>query len=623
MQNSKLMKIPTESDQDFPRFLKRVRKEENVYLEQLAEGLMTVSQLARIEKGQRPIPKNMRDRLLGRLGIASDLYENLLNIEDYAAWEQQRNILRAVEQRETGKAQELIEAYERQAPNYDRIRRQFCLMMRAEVLRQQGADPDVIADCYDAAVKCTVPDIEELCLEAKLLSIQEINIILEYEYCHKRGDFAGKCMDLMRYVEHAVYDDLSKVKIYPKIVYYYLREAFSERDHRGAENAGRILRICDRAVEMLRDTGRAFFLLEILEIKTKLLEYMTTVSEEREALRLEYQESAELAGLLRELAAEYDVPAYMQDCTYLYQQRWVFYIGDVLRIRREMYGLTQKELCRGICSVKTLRRTEKKEANMQHAYLGALLRRLGLSKEFQRARIATSDRDALKIWDQIIICRNNRDFKRCRELLSQIREKLSPDIPQNRQYLIELEATLDWMENKITCKEYAEREEEALLCTLNKKELNIKDDIYLTEMEVSCIRNRIHGLKETEKREQIDFLLRLFELYERESILSDCIVMYEYVIRFVASELGNAGEYERATQLDRKVLREDYTCRRVWLISFLLYDILWNDMKQGNESGLLIEKKKMTDRLNQCRLLSHFCKQTFYEKFYEDKLRQL
>ncbi len=59
-----------EAGQDFPRFLKHVRKEENVLLEQLSKGLMTVSNLARIEKGQRPISKNMRDCLLGRLGIA-------------------------------------------------------------------------------------------------------------------------------------------------------------------------------------------------------------------------------------------------------------------------------------------------------------------------------------------------------------------------------------------------------------------------------------------------------------------------------------------------------------------------------------------------------------------------
>jgi len=55
----------SEAGQDFPRFLKHVRKEENVLLEQLSKGLMTVSNLARIEKGQRPASKNIRDCLLG------------------------------------------------------------------------------------------------------------------------------------------------------------------------------------------------------------------------------------------------------------------------------------------------------------------------------------------------------------------------------------------------------------------------------------------------------------------------------------------------------------------------------------------------------------------------------
>lgn len=171
MKDKGVVKIPLESDQDFPKFLKRIRKEENVYLEQLAEGLMTVSQLARIEKGQRPIPKNMRDRLQGRLGVASDLYENLLNIEDHAAWEHQRNILCAIEQRDTKRAKELIIAYEKEAPVHDKIKQQFCLMMMAEVLKQQEIDQCEIADCYRKAVKHTVPDVEDLCLEKKLLSI--------------------------------------------------------------------------------------------------------------------------------------------------------------------------------------------------------------------------------------------------------------------------------------------------------------------------------------------------------------------------------------------------------------------------------------------------------------------
>ena len=611
-----------EPDQDFPKFLKRVRKEENVYLEQLAEGLMAVSQLARIEKGQRPIPKNMRDRLLGRLGIASDLYENLLNIEDYAAWEHQRNILHAIERREPERALELIGAYERQAPVRDKIKRQFCLMMTAEVLKLQKADQDEIAACYAAAVKCTVPDIEELCLERKLLSIQEINMILEYEYYHKEKDFADRCRELMVFVEHVVYDDLSKVKIYPKIVHYYLQETFARDAHPGTEEVGESLRICDQAIEMLRNTGRAFYLLELLEMKARLLESMGQQLQESEELRSAYQECTQLADLFRKLSAEYSVPAYMRNCVYLYQQRWVFYIGDVLRIRREMYGLTQKELCSGICSVKTLRRAEKKESNMQQAYLGVLLRRLGLSKEFQRARLVTDDREVLRLRREISTSRNNQDYVKCRELLSQIKEKISVEIPENRQFIMELEVSLDWMENKITKEEFVSREEEALQCTLCTQRFLDADKIYLTELELLCIRKIIQGIESSKKRKYINFLLRFFDLYEKKYMLSDCIVMYEYNIIFAASELANIGEYKAALELDTKVLGEDLARRRVWLIGNILYDILWTKGEQQRESGQLVNAEKMTEYLEQCKLFSHFCKQTFYEKFYEEKLHQ-
>ncbi len=611
-----------DSDQDFHKFLKRVRREEKIYLEQLAEGLMTVSQLARIEKGQRPIPKNMRDRLLGRLGISSDLYENLLNIEDYAAWVHQRNILYAIERRDTLGAQALIDAYEKEAPVYDRIKQQFCLVMRAEVLRQQGADPGRTAACYDEAVRCTVPDIEHLCLEKKLLCIQEIDMILEYEFYHKGEDFAEKCRDLMTFVENAVYDDLSKVKVYPKIAFYYLREVSSKQDGWSKENWNEGLKVCNRAVEMLRDAGRAFFLLELLEIKSKILECMKTKTED-EKLQAEYEECTELTALLKKLSVECDVPAYMQDCTYLYQQRWVFYIGDVLRIRREMYGLTQKELSKGICSVRTLRRAEKKEANMQHALVSALLRKLGLSKEFQRARIVTNDREVLRLRDEILLARNNRDTKRCRELLKEIREKVSNTIPENQQYLIELEASLDWKEGKISKEEFVAREDKALQCTLAAKDFFHVDEIYLTEMEMMCIRKKMHGIEDFEKRKYINFLLHYFEECGKRCKLSDCVSMYEFMMIYVVNELGNMGEYKTAIYLDKKVLQEDLKSKRVWVIGNILYEYLWNEKEQSIKAGQNVNKEKMTEQLKQCILLSHFCKQTFYKNFYKDKLHQL
>lgn len=617
------MKIPVNTDQGFLKLLRKIRKEEKIYLEQLSEGLMMVSQLARIEKEQRPVPKNMRDRLLGRLGVSSDLYENLLNIEDYAEWEHQRNILCAIERRETKHAQELLLAYEEEPPVHDRIKQQFCLVMRAEIMKQQQADQQQLADCYEKAVKCTIPDVEDMCLEKKLLSIQEINMLLEYEWYHKGANYAAKCKELLAYVEKAVYDDLSKVKIYPKIAYYFMQEIFSEQNQCTEECLRESLQICNQAIEMLRDTGRAFYLLELLEMKMKLLKCMDRESGEDEKLQSEYHESSELARLLKKLYVEYDVPAYMQDCTYLYQQRWVFYIGDVLRIRREMYGLTQKQLCDGVCSVRTLRRAEKREANMQRDALGVLLRRIGLSKEFQRTRIVTNDKEALELRDEILICRNNRDYCKCRELLSQIEHKISLEIPENRQYIIDLKASLDWREGKISKEEFVTKEEEALQCTLNVKDLIYRKETYLTEMEMSCIRKKIHGLCGSERREYIDFLLRLFETFEKKYTLSDCIVMYEYVMVFVASELGNVGEYQLALELDKKVLKEDLRCKRIWIMSNILYDVSWTQLEQGTENGQVPSKEKMTECLKQCIMLSHFCKQTFYENIFVNKLKQI
>lgn len=612
-----IQKAPLECDQDFANFLQRMREERGIQFERLVEGLMPISQISRIVKGERPVHKDMRDRLLGRFGIASDLYENLLDIEDYKAWECQRNILAAVEQRETQDALRMVAEYEGQIPSKEKLKQQFCLVMKAEVLKQQNADLAEIGECYEKAVKLTVPKVEHLCLEKCLLSIQEINMVLEYEfYAKDKGrNFLEKCREILAFVENGVYDELSKVKIYPKIAFYYLREVFAGQGGQTAEQLTESLRICNQAIEMLRDTGRAFYLIELLEIKCRILGIVGDDGDE-------CRESMELAGLLRGLYEKYEVPAYMQDCVYLYRQRWVFYIGDVLRIRRNMYGMTQEELCRGICVTKTLRRSEKMERTMHQDLLEMVMRRLGLSKEYQRAWLVTNDRAVLKLKKEMAVCRNNRNIERCRELLNQLQEMLSSEIPENRQFIMEYKASLDWMEGKITNEEFAAREEDALQCTLNTNRLLHSDEIYLTEMEVLCIRKRMQGLEGIEKRKQIDFLMHFFEWYEKKHMLSDCVVMYEFVMTRMASELANMGEYHLATQLDNKILKESLKYRRIASTADILYDLAWNKREQGIKAGEMPDKEKMTESLNQCIILSHFCKLTYDKSFYLKKMCQ-
>ncbi|MDE7001250.1 MAG: helix-turn-helix domain-containing protein [Lachnospiraceae bacterium] len=626
-----VLKEPLQSEQEFAVFLKRVREESGVTGEELSKGLMDASQLSRIESEIRPVPKTMRDCLLGRLGVTPNMYENLLNNEDHAEWEWQHRILWAIVRRDFPMAGNLIRDYGRQDPA-DRLRRQFCLMMCAECLKLQGADRTELARLYGEAVRLTVPEVEQVYTQPKLLSVLEVNMVLEYEcYRESASGFADKCRYWLAYVKDSLYDELSMAKIYPRIVYYYLREILTNDHAMAMGELQQVLLVCDDVIELLRDTGRAFYLVELLEyrgrILTSIVRQLTERGKQQEAAAYQtvLQESAELEKLMKELYAEYDVPVYMQDCTYLYRQRWVYAVGDVLRIRRTMLGLTQEELCEGICSVKSLRRAEQRKMNMQREPLGKILGRLGLSREVQKTALVTNDRSVLELMTELTYSRNNRDPVKARMLLERLKAKVCLEIPENEQYVMEAEASLDLMEGKITQEAFAVREQRALQCTLDvKRILDAKglyelDEVYLTETEMTCIRQRIHVLDHAEKRKLIDFLLRFFERFEKENRISDYIVMYEFVMESAASQLGNMGEYQLATELDRKALRAMLRCRRIYMVHAFLYDMLWNEEEQQSSAGWCIEKEKVADSLRKCIIFSHFCKKTFYEKIYRKK----
>lgn len=128
---------------------------------------------------------------------------------------------------------------------------------------------------------------------------------------------------------------------------------------------------------------------------------------------------------------------------------------------------------------------------MQYVALSILLRKLGLSKEYQRARLVSSDREVLRLREEMSVCRNNREMEKARDILSQIKEKVSDEVEENRQYIMEVEASLDWIEGRITKEEFVAKEEEALRCTLKVKDLYDMDEVYLTQMEINCFRNRL------------------------------------------------------------------------------------------------------------------------------------
>lgn len=559
----------SEADQDFAKLLKNIRTEEKVSLDQLAMGLMSASQLVKIENGERPINKNIRDRLLERLGIAKELYENLLDLCDFEEWDYKKKILSAIQNKKIEDAYRLLKEYKAHLRENDRINHQFILAMWGEVLKQEGASKEKIAECYRKAVILTIPDAEKVWWEKRPLSVLEMNLLLETQ----------------------------------------------------TEN----LKICEKAIDKLRDAGRTYYLVELLEIEIQILETMPedAVAEYLEKNGTDRINAKELMSVIKKLYAEYEVPAYMQDCTYFYQQKWIFSMKDVLRTRREMFGLTQEQLCEGICSVKSLRRAEKGQTDMQRETLKKLLNRLGLSGQMQWSRLITSDRKVIRMAEELAGYINDRKFSVASKQLESLKSRIDLDIPQNKQYFLEKQALLEFEQGKVTREEFVKMEKEVLECTLRAENLYRKENVYLTEREIICISNSWKGMEGKEKRESINLILRLYDNYALNNGLSQAISVYEIVTEAAVNELGNNGEHVRAEEIDRKSIKASLSCRRVWDIHYKIYDILWNEKEIQKKNKEKNRNMEMTDGLMKCISISHYVKQPFYEKIYREKMINL
>lgn len=612
----------SEADQDFAKLLKNIRTEEKVSLDQLAMGLMSASQLVKIENGERPINKNIRDRLLERLGIAKELYENLLDLCDFEEWDYKKKILSAIQNKKIEDAYRLLKEYKAHLRENDRINHQFILAMWGEVLKQEGASKEKIAECYRKAVILTIPDAEKVWSEKRPLSVLEMNLLLETIIYGNNMDYLHKCRVLMEYIDTGYYDEIMKAKIYPKVVYYYLKKQILFKEYWNMETQTENLKICEKAIDKLRDAGRTYYLIELLEIEIQILETMPedAVAEYLEKNGTDRINAKELMSVIKKLYAEYEVPAYMQDCTYFYQQKWIFSMKDVLRTRRAMFGLTQEQLCEGICSVKSLRRAEKGQTDMQRETLKKLLNRLGLSGQMQWSRLITSDREVIRMAEELADYINDRKFSVASKQLESLKSRIDLDIPQNKQYFLEKQALLEFEQGKVTREEFVKMEKEALECTLCAENLYRKENVYLTEREIICISNSWKGMEGKQKRESINLILRLYDYYALNNGLSQAISVYEIVTGAAVNELGNNGEHVRAEEIDRKSIKASLSCRRVWDIHYKIYDILWNEKKLMKKSGKRVSNNRMNTELKRCIIMSHYVKRYFYENVYKEKL---
>ena len=119
-----------------------------------------------------------------------------------------------------------------------------------------------------------------------------------------------------------------------------------------------------------------------------------------------------------------------------------------------MLKMSMGNLCRDICSERTISRLERKLMKPQAAQIHKLFERLGLSCEFSRTELTTSDINAQDILRQIRMCMNNGNSDKADELLSRFSERVDCTIAQNKQIMLRVKACSMRMGKKISIRNF-------------------------------------------------------------------------------------------------------------------------------------------------------------------------
>lgn len=599
--------------------LKAQTKNLEITVEQLCEGLCSQSMFARICNGERSAHKLLRERLMQRLGISDTRNESFLFWDEYDMWKLRQQIVNNMNREQYKQAGELLQEYKSKGTMGNPLEQQFWLVMEAQILMAQGCGEQQVKERIEHALKLSVPNIDTKSLQQLLLSEQEMDLVLEYaRYCHPKR-MTECCEELLEYVKQHIHDEYLKAKIFPKIVYY---QCIAEGE--GAD-WNKLLQNCNEAIDCLRDTKRLYYFGELLSQREKIYEHFIKKASaegentQKQVFVLMQEENALWKRTLEEMYRDCGVSPAMKNSCYLYLQKDTFCINEIIYTRRTMLGMTRKELCKGICSEKTIARVELTKGKMQMPIARQVLRRLGLSGERQRVDVVTSNPEALKLVRDIATYGYNREYEKEQEALEKLEKMIPMEEPINRQYIKRVNVLLLRDKGEFSSDKVLEGLVEALEYTISVEMLENANDLCLTKGERICLMNlaRLHGRNELNMYHKI--LWKLCKKFEETDEIAQNLSMYEFIMAHIASVLGNAGYYVESNAISRIIIREDALARRFGNIADGIYNMAYNYKAQCPTD---YDDKVWRTEVKKSTILFHMAKCYNLKKILENILKK-
>ena len=611
------MKATEKDEIKFHILFNMIREHLNVPLNIACYGLCSDSMMNYIETGERLPDYRMRNRIMARLGVSSEEYEDFVQYDEYERWERCQKLIDAVEQKKQDLAEHILNELLTDADIDNKIEYQFLMDMKGRILEMEGTVWDEIARVYEEAVELSMPDFDNIDWNRYIFSPEEFYILVRWLMAKTRYAADGNrayicssyekiCGNIQRNLKQAY----ASAKVYPMAVYgWYL--AVDVMDAVDDETVIKIWTNSCGALDSLRNAGRAYYLKELLQlrqvIRGQIVKRKLITNNEGELKIYEH----DWLNSFNKLYEKYAVDADINYSGYIYINSEVYCISDIISSRRRIYGLSRKELAEGVCTERTIIRIEKKQVKPQQYVIEGLFKKLGVVSDYLRAEILTNDYATLELYSDYKHAMNDADYKRADLIEKKLHTILDLGYPENRQVMANMTNNRKIRTGEIDRERYFQNMKNIIGMTL-PGEFQCSPEDYLSDMEVTILKNIAF---ESDVEEYKNDLVDKCEKYYKKHIKNHAS-LYEFIMGTVASRYGDQGKYAASNEIAGFIIEEATKLFRPHAIHRNLFCITWNNaMSTGNyyESSYL-------DALKNCKAIATFCKDFYTASFYDKRI---
>lgn len=175
------------------------------------------------------------------------------------------------------------------------------------------------------------------------------------------------------------------------------------------------------------------------------------------------------------------------------------FLGEYVKQRRLDLGLTQEQLCDGICEPMTLSRLENGKQTPSRNRINALLQRLGLPDDRYFALLSKNELEMEALQKEIVACNVTEKVPEGFEKLAQFEKLADPDDQIAQQFALRSRVLLGRLDGRYTPLEQIDLLMQAIQLTVPRFDLESIESFLYTRDEITII-NQIGRNRQISRR---------------------------------------------------------------------------------------------------------------------------